>query len=275
MKERVTLTLDSDLIKQIDQSIDGYHIKNRSHAVEMLLLKAMESDIPKQAIILAAGKEKRLDKLSSVPISMLPVHNKPVIEHLIDLFKKYNVRDILIGVCYDKEKIISYFGNGSRFGVRIRYIEESKPSGTTNIVKKAKPFLQGSFFVSNADELKDINLADMYLTHKENSALVTMALTVVEDPKSYGVVSIDGTRIRSFTEKPKMRTTQTKLINAGLYLMDIEILDMVPKEVKMFYDYFPKIAKENRLVGYPFSGQWFDVSIEENYERAITQWRGI
>jgi len=275
MKERVTLTLDSEILNQIDHSVDGFHIKNRSHAIELLLIKAMQSDIPQQAIILAAGKEKRLKGLAHFPIGMLPIYNKPIIEHLIELFKKYNVRDILIGVCYDKEKIMDYFGNGSRFGVKIRYLEEDKPSGTTTIVKRAKPFLSGSFFVSNSDEIKDVNLTDMYITHKENNAMATIALTVVEDSKPYGVVKIDGIRIREFREKPKIEGGQNRLINAGLYLLELDVLDMIPEGVTMFYDFFPVLAKQNRLIGYPFSGQWFDISSRNNYEQAQNAWRGI
>lgn len=273
MKQRVTLTIDNDILQQIDKSVDGFRIKNRSHAVELLLLKSLQSDIAAQAVILAAGRDKRLKP--NVPIGMMPIHNKPIIEHLIDLFKKYNVRDILIGVCYDKEKIIQYFGNGSRFGVKIRYIEEEEPSGTTNLLKKARPYLTGSFFVTNSDELKSVNLSDMYLTHKENNALVTVGLTLNEDPKHYGVVSIDGIRIKEFKEKPKGRLQQSKLINAGLYLFEPEVLDMIPGNVVMFYDFFPSLAEKNKLIGYPFSGQWYDISSKEDYERAEKDWKGV
>lgn len=273
MKERITLTLDSEILKQVDQSVDGFHIKNRSHAIELMLLKAMEVEISPHAIILAAGKEDRLKTNPDVPKGMLPVNGKPIMEHLINLFRKYNVKDILIGVCYDKEKIMKYFGNGSRFGVKIRYIEEEQPSGTISLVKKARAFLSGSFFVTNSDELKDVNLADMYATHKENNAAATIALTTVDNTKSYGVVRLDGIRVRAFEEKPKS-DQKTKLVNAGMYLMELDVLDMIPDGVKMFYDFFPTLAEENRLIGYPFSGQWFDVSTDEDYKLAQNRWRG-
>jgi mannose-1-phosphate guanylyltransferase len=272
MKERVTLTVDTDILHQIDKTVDGFRIKNRSHAVELLLLKSLQTDIAAQAIILAAGKDKRLKQ--GVPIGMMPVQGNPIIEHLIELFKKFNVKDILIAVCYDKDKIIQHFGNGSHYGVRIRYIEEDEPSGTSNILKRARPFLTGSFFVTNSDELKSVNLTDMYLTHKENNALVTIALTLSQDPKSYGVVSIEGIRIREFREKPKDKHHESKLINAGLYLFELEVIDMIPSETTMFYDFFPVLAEKNKLMGYPFSGQWFDVSSKESYERAEQDWKG-
>ena len=272
MKERITLTLDSEILKQIDQSVDGFHIKNRSHAIELLLLKAMQSNIAKHAIILAAGKNNYLKKHAGTPLGLLKIHNKPVIEHLIDLFRNYNVRDILIGVCYDKEKIMETFGNGSRYGVKIRYIEEDEPSGTTTIVKKARPFLSGSFFVTNSDELKNIDLRDMYMTHKENNALATIALTTVEDPKGYGVVAIDGIRIRDFQEKPSVQSSN--MVNAGLYLLELDILDMIPDDVLMFYDFFPVLAGQDKLIGYPFSGQWFDISTGAAYARAQKEWKG-
>jgi len=270
MKERITLTLDSELLKQVDQSIDGFHIKNRSHAIELLLLKAMQTNVPKHAIILAAGKEDRVE--DDKPNGMLLVHNLPVIAHLISLFKKYGIKDILICVCYGKKQIKNFFGSGSNFGVRIRYIEEDKPSGTINVVKKAKPFLTGNFFVTNSDELKDINLRDMYLVHKENNAMATIALTTTEDSTPYGVVRVDGIRVKEFMEKP-MDDTQAKLINAGLYLLELDVLDMIPEGLNMFYNYFPILAEENRLIGYPFSGQWFDVSSKKGLAAANDGWK--
>jgi NDP-sugar pyrophosphorylase family protein len=273
MKERITLTLDSELLKQIDQKVDGFHIKNRSHAIELLVLKAMQANIAKHAIILAAGEKKYLKKHPGIPIGMLPVHNRPIIEHLIDLFRRHNIRDILIGVCYDKEQIIQYFGNGGRFGVKIRYIEEDKPSGTSTILKKARPYLSGSFFITNSDELKDVNLSDMFNVHKENNALATIALTTVEDPKSYGVVYVDGMRIKDFQEKPGAQN-RSRLVNAGLYLMELEVLDMIPEKVTMLYDFFPVLAEQNKLIGYPFSGQWYDISGEDELKKAQLDWKG-
>jgi len=272
MKERITLTLDSELLKRIDQSVDGFHIKNRSHAIELLLLKAMKAEIPSHAIILAAGAHKRIKGLPDVPVGMLKVHNKPIIEHLIHMFREFNIRDILIGVCHKKDVIKEYFGNGNRFGVKIRYIEEDTPSGTINIVKKARPFLTSNFFVTNSDELKDVNLTDMYLTHMENNASATLALTTVKHPKNYGVVHLDGTRIRDFKEKP--RAGQTNMINAGLYLMELEVLDMIPEDLTMFYEFFPVLAEQNKLIGYPFSGKWIDISSKQDYDNADKQWRG-
>jgi len=273
MKDRITLTLDTEILKRVDQSVDGFHIKNRSHAIELLLLKAMRADIPQHAIILAAGMPLQIKGLDSGPVGMLRIHNRPIIEHLINMFRKYNTRDILLGVCYDREEIKRYFGNGSRFGVRIRYIEEDHPSGTISIVKKAKPFLSGSFFVTNSDELKDVNLSDMYAVHRENNASVTIALTTVKDPMQYGVVMMDGNRIRDFSEKPQKGNTN--MINAGLYLMELDMLEMIPADMKMFYELFPMIAGRNRLVGYPFSGQWFDISSAEKYREAERDWRGL
>jgi len=271
MKERITLTLDSELLKQIDQSVDGFHIKNRSHAIELLLLKAMQAEIPDQGIILAAGQQKYIKGYPNIPICMLKVHNKPIMEHIIEMFRKFNVRDILIGICYDKDMIKSHFGNGSRFGVKIRYIEEDEPSGTINIVRKARPFLSENFFITNSDELKDVNLTDMYLTHKENNGSMTMALTTVKQTTKYGIVQLDGTRIRTFTEKPSHRS-ETQLINAGLYLVNLEALDMIPEDMKMFYEFFPVIAEQNKLIGYHFSGQWFDISSQSDYDQAAKEW---
>ena len=123
MRERVTLTLDSELLKQIDTSIDGYKIKNRSHAVELLLIRGMSGDRPTKAVILAGGKHRGLkSEIGSIPQVLAPIKGKPIIEHVIDLFKKYGVKDVFISVAHDSEKIKKSF-EGKDLGINITFID--------------------------------------------------------------------------------------------------------------------------------------------------------
>ncbi|MAG08064.1 nucleotidyltransferase [Candidatus Woesearchaeota archaeon] len=271
MKERVTLTLDSNILKTIDKNIDGFRVKNRSHAVELLLLRAMGAHVPKKAVVLVGGKGTRLRPITyEIPKALIPISGKTVTEYLLDLFKKFGVKEIILAVGYMKEKVMEYFGDGSRFGVNIKYIEEDDPLGTAGPLRLGKHLLNETFIVSNGDELKDINVEQMFALHKENKALATIALTTVSDPTKYGVARLSGSNILEFVEKPKKDKAPSNLINSGFYILEPEVVDMIPEGFAMLEkDVFPKLAEQGRLFGYPFSGYWSDIGTIEKYEKVI------
>ncbi len=275
MKERVTLTIETNIIEQIDKTVDGYQIKNRSHAVELLLLRSLGNSKIKKAVILAGGKGTRFKPITDeIPKPMIPLQGKPIIQHTIDLLKKYGVNEIFLSIGYKADKFREYFGDGSKFGVKIHYLEEKEPLGTAGPLRLAKPYLNETFIVCNADELKDIDLIDMYLFHKDNNAKVTIALTTVADPTAYGVAKMQGTKIMEFIEKPK--DPPSNLINAGLYIMEPDIIDMIPEGFCMMEkEIFPKIATSQKLFGYHFTGQWFDTGNLERYALALKEWKGL
>ena len=278
MKERVTLTLDANLLTDVDGSVDGHRIKNRSHAIELLLMQALgNSDMPKVAIILAGGVGTRLQPITfEIPKPLVLVHDRTLLEHQFDLFKKHGIKNIIISIGYKGDKIKHAIGDGRRFGVNVSYIEETKPLGTAGPLKLAKPHITGTFVTENSDELKDIDLHDMYLFHKENKALVTIALTTVDNPSAYGVAKMQGGRILEFVEKPKKDDAPSNLINSGLYMMEPEVLGYIGDGFSMLEkDVFPKLAQEGKLFGYPFSGQWYNTGTLELYEKAIKEWKDI
>jgi NDP-sugar pyrophosphorylase family protein len=281
MKERVTLTLDSELIKQVDQRIDGTKIKNRSHAVELFLYRVIGSTKLRKAIVLAGGRGTRLKPIThEIPKPLVPLHEKPILQHTLDLLKKFGIKDIIISIGFKGDKIREYFGNGKRFGLNIIYVEESDPLGTAGPLKLAsrqfKDFFNEAFVMCNGDELKNIDLYDMYLFHKEHKGKATIALTTVDDPSTYGCAKMAGNRIIEFIEKPKKGTEPSKLINSGLYILEPGVIDYIPEgKAMMELDVFPKIAKQGSLYGYPFSGQWFDTGTLERYEKAIIEWKDI
>ena len=277
MKERVTLTLEKSVLEEVDRMVDSYSIKNRSHAVELLIMKALKAHVPKKAIILAGGKGTRLRPITyEIPKALIPIHGKTMTEHLFDLFKKYEIKDIVLAIGHMKEKIKNAYGNGDRFGVKINYIEEDSPLGTAGCLKKAKKILSETFIVSNGDELKNVNIEEMYKVHKENNALATIALTTVHDPSAYGVARLSGSKILEFVEKPSKENAPSNLINAGFYIVEPEVVDIISNGFSMLEkDVFPKLAKQGRLFGYPFSGQWFDTGNIERYEKALKEWKDI
>ncbi len=277
MKERVTLTLDSNLLREIDRRVDGYKVKNRSHAIELVLMQNIGGNIPKTAVILAGGIGTRLQPITyEVPKPLLTVHDKTLLEHLFDLFNKYGIKNIILSIGYKGDKIKSAIGNGRKFGVNVSYVEESKALGTAGPLKLARPYLNDTFIVSNADELKELDLMDMYIFHKENKATATIALATVEDPSAYGVAKLQGNRILEFVEKPKKENAPSNLINSGLYILEPEVLDCIPDGFSMLEkDVFPRLAREGKLYGYPFSGQWYNTGTLELYEKAIKEWKDI
>ncbi|MCK4531993.1 MAG: nucleotidyltransferase family protein, partial [Candidatus Aenigmarchaeota archaeon] len=154
--------------------------------------------------------------------------------------------------------------------------EEQKALGTGGPLRLAKDKLTKTFIVSNGDELKNINIMEMYEAHKKNRALVTIALTTVNDPSQYGVARLEGNRIVEFVEKPKKDKAPSNLINAGFYILEPEVTEMIPEgKCSLEKQIFPKLAKMGRLFGFPFSGQWFDTGNLDRYERALKEWKGI
>ena len=279
MKERITITLENDILTDIDKLVGSQNLKNRSNAIAAMLKKALGKRCPRKAVILCGGKGTRLRPIThEIPKPLIPVHGRPLVEHIIDLLKKYDIQEILLSVGYKKDKIKDYFGDGKRFGVKISYIEESEddPLGTAGPLKKARQLFNESFIVTNGDELKDINLEEMYEIHKQNKALATIALTTVPDPSAYGVAELSGSRILRFIEKPPKDKAPSNLINSGLYILEPEALDIIPEGYSLLEkDVFPVVAYEGKLFGYPFSGQWFDTGDASRYERALKEWKGL
>ncbi len=273
--ERISLTIDKDVLDKVDKIVDGTNIKNRSHAIEVLLMKSLGPKL-KKAIILCGGKGTRFRPITyEIPKALIPVHGKPIVSHIIDLLKKYQITEICLSVGYLKERVKEAFGDGTKIGVSITYVEEDEPLGTAGFLRLVDN-LDNDFIVSNGDELKDINIEEMYKVHRKNNALVTIALTTVSDPSSYGVAKLDGNKILEFVEKPKKGEEPSNLINAGFYIVSPEVIKMIPKGFAMFEkDVFPKIAKMGRLYGYTFGGQWFDIGTPERYEIALKKWVGV
>ena len=275
MKERVTLTLERDLLQRIDRSVNSIDVKNRSHAIELLLTKALGDNRPLQAVILAGGRMPGSPG-QTLHRAMVRVKNRPILEHNILLLKKYGVTDIIISLGKDDNFIREYFSDGKELGVKITYVNENEPLGTAGPLCQLKGLVSGTFVLLNSDELKNIDLDDLFDNHRKNKGLGTIALTTVEDPSKYGVAVMNGQRIMAFIEKPGRNDLPSKLINAGLYVFEPEVMKMVPEGFSMLeQDILPKLAGQDKLVGYVFSGQWFDTSTPQKINYAETHWNPI
>jgi mannose-1-phosphate guanylyltransferase len=277
-KKKVSITIDGEMLRKVSSMVDGIRVKNISQAVESLLSKALVEKMSPKAFILAGGKGTRLRPITyEMPKPLVPLQNKPILEHVIDLLRAYDVRDIVISIGYLGDKIKEYFHDEKRLGVKISFVEEQEELGTGGPLRLAKNFLNETFVMVNGDNLIDIDLYKMYQFHNENKATATIALTTVDDPSSYGVAVLEGNKIVKFVEKPRKEEAPSKLINTGLYILEPKVIDLVPSKRPSFIekDVFPRIAEKGELYGYLFSGQWFDTGTPERYEKALKEWQGI
>jgi len=268
--------IDEEILKEVDEFIDGDKIKDRSDAVNFLLSNALNSNRVNMAVILAGGKGTRMRPFTyEIPKPLIPVHGKPLVQHIIELLRNYNITNIALSIGYLGDRVKAQFGNGSSLGIKITYIEEKEELGTAgslNLMKKP----DRPFFMLNGDVLANINLHEMIHFHRKNKGLATIALTTVEDPSRFGVAKLDGDKILEFIEKPEKGKEPSSLINAGVYLLEPEVIDYVPEgKAMMEKDVFPKLAKEGKLYGYKLKGQWFDTGTHEAYEKAIKGWKDI
>lgn len=275
-RKKITITIREDVLKKVDEVIDKAKIRNRSHAVEYLLNQVLKPKVNK-VYILAGGKGFRTESpAEEVPFSMLSIQGKPVLEHQLEFLRKVELRDILILVGRFGDKIKYHFGDGSKFGVKINYIEQKEEkAGTAYVLNLAKNFLSGqSFLMMYGDVLAEINLKDFIDYHLNSGAVSTVALTSIKEPKYFGVAKIRGGKVVGFEEKPKDKESLSRVISAGIFCFEPKIFNYLSdkKESYLETDIFPKLAKEKKLGAYLFEGRWFDLGTKEVYERAVKEW---
>lgn len=222
---------------------------------------------------MAAGFGTRLEPLTlAVPKPMVPIINKPMMHHNLELLRKHGINQVIANIHYHPEQIQNYFSDGSDFGVDLSYSYEEKLMGTAGgvwrmgrVVEK----IEETFIVLSSDALTDINLRKLVEFHKSKKALVTIALCPKPNVEDFGIVEIDGDdRIINFKEKPKAHEVTSNLVNSGIYVFEPEILDLIPAD--KFYDFgkelFPKLVKEGAAIyGYKMVEYWSDVGCLNAY----------
>jgi len=223
-----------------------------------------------KAVILVGGEGTRLRPLTCNKVKpLVPVLNRPFLEHLVDHLKRHGIREIILTLGHLAEQIQEYFGDGGRFGVSMTYLIEDSPLGTAGGVKNAEPLLETSFLVFNGDIFSDIDLTNMMDFHREKKADTSIALTPVDDPTPYGVVETDAEgRVERFVEKPRREEVTTNMINAGIYIMELHVLDYIARNVFFTFerDVFPSLLETGKAVyGYPSQAYWIDIGTPEKY----------
>jgi len=226
-----------------------------------------------KALVLAGGYATRLRPISYVtPKLLFPLVGRPIIHWTLEELKSFNVKEVILAVNYLADSLRTNVGDNYK-GTRIRYSVEVTPLGTGGPIKLASHAmnLNDTFIVMNGDIVANIDLQEMLMHHRETKALVTDALYEVKDPSRFGLGMLDSTgRITRFIEKPALNQTTSHLVNAGIYLVEPEVLRMIPSERKVSIEreIFPLLAKRRRLAGFRFSGYWFDIGSFSDYRKA-------
>lgn len=226
-----------------------------------------------QAVIMVGGKGTRLRPLTdNRPKPILPVLDKPCLGYLIDSFIDAGIDEIILACCYRSEQMVASIGDGSDRNVVIRYSYEDRPMGTAGAMKLLEDQLDDVFVAANGDVFADINLNEEIEKHFCTDSAVTLALTSVDNPTEFGIVRQDGDgRILEFKEKPKPKEVFSNQINAGVYVIDRDVLSFIPKG-KMFdfsKELIPVLMEKGyRIQGHNISGTWMDVGRPKDLLRA-------
>ena len=226
-----------------------------------------------RAMILAAGVGSRLDPLTrNVPKPLVPILNRPVMEYLIELLKKHGFDEIMVNLYYLGDQIKAYFGDGSRWGVKIYWSQEDQLWGDAGSVKRVEEFFKDdTFIVIGGDDLTDMDLTRLVKTHKNKKALSTIALSLVDDPSEYGIVLLnEDNRITRFLEKPKGEVIFSNMANTGVYVFEPEIFDLIPRGTFYLFgkQVFPLLLDQKRpLYGHLTAAYWKDVGNLKIYQQ--------
>jgi len=225
------------------------------------------------AIMMAGGFGTRMRPLTcNIPKPMLPVANRPVMEHALRLLKKHGLTDVRILLFYQPQVIIDYFGDGKQLGLGIEYVRMETDLGTAGAVHFAQKDQKSPVFVISGDVLTDFDLNGVIRFHQEKKAAATIVLTRVKNPLQYGVVITEPSgRINRFLEKPTWGEVFSDTVNTGIYVLEPEALALVPDERE--YDFsrnlFPLMMEKGMpLYGFVASGYWRDIGNLHDYRQA-------
>ncbi len=226
-----------------------------------------------KAVIMAGGFGTRLRPLTyNIPKPMVPMMNKPIMQHILELLRSHNIRDVVATVFYHPEIITRYFEDGSRFDMRIQYVRSEEDYGTAGSVRNAASLLSERFIIISGDILTDVNLSEAIRFHEERKAQATIVLSQSKQPLQYGIVVIrDDGSIYRFLEKPTWSEVFSDTINTGMYILEPEIFQLIPyrEEFDFSKDLFPLMLERGMaLYGYIADGYWRDIGNLNEYQEA-------
>jgi mannose-1-phosphate guanylyltransferase len=223
-----------------------------------------------RAVALIGGKGTRLRPITqTIPKSMVPLRNKPYVQYMVDTMRAAELEGVVFSMGYLPSSIQRYFKNRDLNGFSLDYVVEERPLGTAGGIKNAEKYLdEGPFVAINGDVLTGIDLMEVIEAHLESGALATITLTSVDDPTAYGLVEVDHRlQVKRFVEKPGSDEVRTSLINAGIYVLERQVLNMIPtgREVSIEREIFPQLQAMGRLSAFVSSAYWRDIGTPRRY----------
>ncbi|KAB8317950.1 mannose-1-phosphate guanylyltransferase [Tolypothrix campylonemoides VB511288] len=227
-----------------------------------------------RAVLMAGGSGTRLRPLTcDLPKPMVPILNRPIAEHIINLLKRHQITEVIATLHYLPDVMRDYFQDGSDFGVQMTYaVEEDQPLGTAGCVKNIAELLDDTFLVISGDSITDFDLTAAIEFHKQKKSKATLVLTRVPNPIEFGVVITDEeNRINRFLEKPSTSEIFSDTVNTGTYILEPEVLEYLPanQESDFSKELFPLLlAKNEPMYGYIAQGYWCDVGHLDAYREA-------
>ena len=227
-----------------------------------------------RAVLMAGGSGTRLRPLTcDLPKPMVPVLNRPIAEHIVNLLKRHQITEVIATVHYLPDVMRDYFHDGKDFGVQMTYaVEEEQPLGTAGCVKNIEDLLNDTFLVISGDSITDFDLSAAIAFHKEKGSKATLVLAHIPNPVEFGVVITDDQqRIVRFLEKPSASEIFSDTVNTGTYILEPEVLDYLPRDRECDFskDLFPLLLdKGEPMYGYIAEGYWCDVGHLEAYREA-------
>ena len=227
-----------------------------------------------RAVLMAGGSGTRLRPLTcDLPKPMVPILNRPIAEHIINLLKRHHITEVIATLHYLPDVLRDYFQDGSDFGVQMTYaVEEDQPLGTAGCVKNIAELLDETFLVISGDSITDFDLTAAIEFHKQNKSKATLILTRVPNPIEFGVVITDEQhRISRFLEKPSTSEIFSDTVNTGTYILEPEVLEYLPSNIECDFskDLFPLLLdKDEPMYGYVAEGYWCDVGHLDAYREA-------
>ncbi|BAY17553.1 nucleotidyl transferase [Anabaenopsis circularis NIES-21] len=227
-----------------------------------------------RAVLMAGGSGTRLRPLTcDLPKPMVPILNRPIAEHIINLLKRHQITEVIATLHYLPDVLRDYFQDGSDFGVQMTYaVEEDQPLGTAGCVKNIAELLDETFLVISGDSITDFDLTAAIEFHKQKQSKATLILTRVPNPIEFGVVITDEEgKIKRFLEKPSTSEIFSDTVNTGIYILEPEALDYLPDNTESDFskDLFPLLlAKNEPMYGYIAQGYWCDVGHLDAYREA-------
>ena len=221
-----------------------------------------------KAVILAGGLGTRLQPYTTfLPKAMLPLGDKPLLEHLIKWIKKNKIDSIVVCVSYLRKTIEDYFEDGSRFGVNIQYAISNKPLATAGQLKTAEEFIDDTFVCVYGDSIFDFNLKSMIEYHKKKKPAITMALSEYKTKLKYGFIETDkNNKVTAWREKPEIKGN----INIGCYVMEPSVLRVIPPNRPFGMDEVIRkvMARKNKVIGYVIKRGFMDIGDKNSYRQA-------